>query len=91
MIILKFKKNEAMILNSGRIYKWPGISDDEEKGWSFVGVAKTKKGDYAYHKREMIEQQIMAFENTFYPVLCDSCGNFAVLKDRIEEIQYDDI
>lgn len=90
MIILKFKKGiEAIIQDSGVIDYWPEISNDIEKEWQFVGLAKSKYGDYSFTKNEMLKHKITTNEQDFYPVICDCCNNFAIVSNKILEIKYD--
>lgn len=90
MIRFKFKKGiEAIIQDSGVIDYWPEISNDIEKEWQFVGLAKSRYGEYSFSKKEMLEQKLTSNDGDFYPVICDCCGNFAIVGNKILEIEYE--
>lgn len=76
----------AKIFEDGKIKNWPGMTLEEMDDFKFIGISKSYKGDYAYTKNEMINEKIN--DGIYYPVVCDSLGNFIVIKTKILEINY---
>lgn len=85
-LTLDKKTEPAKIDECGKIKSWPGMTVEEMEDYSFVGISKSYKGEYAHTKKEMINEKIN--DGIYYPVVCDSLGNFAVIKEKILEIDY---
>lgn len=85
-LILNKKNEPAKISENGKIQSWPGMTLEEIEDYTFVGVSKYFNGNYAFTKNEMIKENITS--GIYYPVVCDSLGNFAILREKILEIEY---